>query len=285
MNRLFIVFMFLFICLYMVQQRIEVQNTFSVASVIEDETVLTVATFNIRGARDDDGYASTLVVAEELSSLGADIIALQEVDNGLPRSSFANQIREIAEHLQMNYAYAPSLNLLVGTYGQAVLSRLPIVSAEAVALPFVTERRSLLEVTVDWNGIPFHVYAVHLGLDEAERWEQLALLHQLLQQKSGNSGVLLGDFNTTPDDLSLKPIQTLFIDPLYEQAEPFITLRSNRVRGEIDRILHSPDLVFRSASVPLVGRSDHFPLVMELERPNGHAKRITAIQHWNTEHQ
>lgn len=87
---------------------------------------LSVVTYNIRGCRTDSGTADPELVIAALRTLDADIIALQEVDSSLPRSQFVNQVETIAAGLKMNYAYGPSIDFVIGTYGNAVLSKFPI---------------------------------------------------------------------------------------------------------------------------------------------------------------
>ncbi|MCK9910494.1 endonuclease/exonuclease/phosphatase family protein, partial [Microbacteriaceae bacterium K1510] len=93
-------------------------------------------------------------MANEIKQLHADIIALQEVDNGLPRSRFVNQAKAIAQQIGMNYVYSPAIHFPTGTYGNALLSRFPISLATTVQLPSMHEPRALLDATLDINGIP-----------------------------------------------------------------------------------------------------------------------------------
>lgn len=101
---------------------------------------------------------------EDLSK--SDIISLNEVDIGMPRTKYKNVISEIANSLSYNYAFATEfveLNPIVykeginpgkylGLHGTAVLSRYPIKSARILRLPqyydwYGTEiqKKSLLE--------------------------------------------------------------------------------------------------------------------------------------------
>jgi endonuclease/exonuclease/phosphatase family metal-dependent hydrolase len=254
--------------LTMSQNGIEVENDAAVPAYHSNhDSTLTLVTYNIRGCRDDEGEAEALAIAEELKKLGADIIALQEVDNRLPRSHFVNQAKTIARHLEMNYAYAPSIDFSVGTFGNAVISAFPIVSAQAVGLPFEWEPRTLLEVTLDLNGTPFHIYTTHLGLKKSERIKQFKHLHDYLREKTGKSAVLLGDFNTRPGDPLLAPLRTLLHDPLHARHQELVTISGSSTYGMIDHVLLSPDLRFRYAFSMLTGRSDHYPLLFELDMP------------------
>ncbi len=258
---------FLIALLYVWQDRIEIVNATTDLPVSEeyDDYALTVVTYNIRGCRDNVGQADATAIADELKKLGADIIALQEVDNGLPRSGFVNQARTIAKELQMNYVYAPSINFLVGTYGNAILSNRPILSSQVISLPFSLEPRSMLDVTIDLNGSPFHVFTTHLGLKKSERVEQFQFLRDYLQKKASGSSVLLGDFNTRAADPLLKPLRSLFHDPLFTRKQELVTISGSSTYGMIDHIFLSNDLTYVQAFSPLTGRSDHYPILLEFQ--------------------
>ncbi|MFY0544612.1 endonuclease/exonuclease/phosphatase family protein [Brevibacillus sp. H7] len=255
--------------LYFWQGRIELENVEASLYMSKkyDDSALTVVTYNIRGCRDNEGEADPIAIAEELGKLGADIIALQEVDNRLPRSGFVNQAKTIAQHLQMNYVYAPSINFLIGTYGNALLSNRPILSSRVIPLPFFLEPRSLLDVVIDVNGSPFHVYTTHLGLKKSERIEQLQYLREYLHTKDNRAAVLLGDFNTRAADPLLAPLRAFFQDPLFRRKQELVTVSGRSTYGMIDHIFLSHDLTFVQAYSPMTGRSDHYPVTLQLELP------------------
>lgn len=81
---------------------------------------------------------------------GSDVISLNEVDIGMPRTKYKNVVAELAEALHYNYAFATEFIELdplfgekinvdpqkyIGLHGNAVLSRYPIKSAQIVRLP------------------------------------------------------------------------------------------------------------------------------------------------------
>lgn len=253
-------------------------HSVSPAPQSKDERTLKIVTYNIRGCRDDEGFADPSTIADTLRTLSADVIALQEVDFRLPRSQFVDQIATIADSLHMNYAYAPSLSLVIGTYGNALLSKLPILHAESLALPASWEPRSLLEVTLDWNGEPLHVYVTHLGVKESEHREQIESLLAYLQEKPYQSSILLGDFNMQPDHPLLGSLRTLYQDPVYDQQDNFVTLKGKHRGRQIDRILLSPDLHFLEAAAPSIGHSDHYPVWMQIQKNASHLAEIAEAK-------
>ena len=79
----------------------------------------------------------------------SDIISLNEVDAGMPRTGYKNIASELADILGYNYAYATEFIELgpiyyqspiepdkyLGLHGNAILSRYPIISARIIRLP------------------------------------------------------------------------------------------------------------------------------------------------------
>lgn len=121
---------------------------------------------------------------QRLRLIAADIIILQEMDVGHPRSGYINSPQEIARTLNMNYAYAPHQIEVdpkyfdpkskdkvdparyKGLFGTAVLSRYPIKKVDVIPLK---------TPSYDWN--------------KGER-EKLSFVEKL---RRGSANVLLGE--------------------------------------------------------------------------------------------
>lgn len=87
---------------------------------------------------------------EELNTFAtADIVCLNEVDIGMPRTKYKNIISELGDSLNWNYAYATEFievgplfqkkqvdkALYKGLHGNAIISKFPIISAQVIRLP------------------------------------------------------------------------------------------------------------------------------------------------------
>ncbi|MGE5703783.1 MAG: endonuclease/exonuclease/phosphatase family protein [Clostridia bacterium] len=230
---------------------------------------LTVITYNIRGSRDDHGIANPLAIADELKKLNGDIIALQEVDNGLPRSQFMNQAKMIADRLEMNYAYAPSVQYMVGNYGHAILSKYPIRSAQTIALPSGQEQRTLLNAVIDVNGQPLRMFETHLGLAQTERKSQMASIQQLIDASLERKELFLlaGDFNASANDPLFKQLDAELQAPFVREAQQLGSLRTCDKPELIDQIFLSPGLSFKSGFSSDFDRSDHYPIGAQISLP------------------
>jgi endonuclease/exonuclease/phosphatase family metal-dependent hydrolase len=118
--------------------------------------------------------------ADTIGHYEPDVVLLQEVDHGVARSSYHRQVDVLGELLGMHHrAWFPNVKVRGGgEYGNAILSRYPLVEARNVDLTVAPKkRRSVLHgaVRVRHDGVDrtVHVYNMHLGLAEYERRIQI----------------------------------------------------------------------------------------------------------------
>jgi endonuclease/exonuclease/phosphatase family metal-dependent hydrolase len=154
---------------------------------------LTIATYNIHGAVGTDGRFAPDRVAGVLRELQADIIALQEVPLG--GSLTPNVLAMLQKATGYVAAEGPACDTRERRYGNAVLSRYPILSMRSIDLSFGSrEPRGALDADVDCHGHMLRVIATHLGLRPAERRDQI---RRLLDKFDTDEMpvILLGDLN------------------------------------------------------------------------------------------
>jgi len=153
----------------------------------------------------------------ELAALDLDVVALQEIDcRWGERSDNADVAKEMAELLGCHFFFCPSINQGGRQYGNALLSRYPIVESGRVELsPQVKWDRSNHETeprTAAWIRIelpqPTVVVTTHLanaigfastmvtGLQADRLTSLIADLGRIFPQ---HLRILCGDFNLTPD--------------------------------------------------------------------------------------
>jgi endonuclease/exonuclease/phosphatase family metal-dependent hydrolase len=148
---------------------------------------LAVATYNVHGCVDP---ARTTAV---LRALDADVIALQEL-RWRPWDAL-HVLDDLAARLGYAPLAGPTLLRPDGHYGNALLTRLPVVEVKPVDLSVPgREPRGALAAVLQTASGPLTVIATHLGLAPGERRRQmqrvLALVH-----KAQKPVVLLGDLN------------------------------------------------------------------------------------------
>ncbi len=187
---------------------------------------LKVMTYNIKsGGYSESGLEA---VAGVIAAQAPDVVGLQEVDRDCERTGFVDQTRWLAERLAMaHYAFRPSFDTdegrgRVGGYGNAVLSRYPIVAVElrqlyrpenwrALGAEWPPEPRSVLATAVRLEEVELAFFCTHLGLLAEERVEQVKEVRDFaLGWRAGSPVVVVGDFNALPDSAEIMPLRAVF---------------------------------------------------------------------------
>lgn len=154
---------------------------------------VTIATYNIHAAVGTDGRFAPERVAGVLQELNADIIALQEVPLGGSRTP--NVLTMLQEATGFHAAEGPACIRPERRYGNAVLTRYPILSMRTIDLSFGSrEPRGALDADINCHGHMLRVIATHLGLRPAERRDQIRRLLQVFDTEE-MPVILMGDIN------------------------------------------------------------------------------------------
>ena len=162
-----------------------------------------LVTWNIHGGLGRDGRRDLGRVAALLQDMKCEVAALQEVGDA-HRSSveteLADQASWLGRRLGWFVAYGPNLVLRGQPYGNAILSRFPIVHAHNYDLSVPSrEPRGCLRADLSLpGGQSLHLFDLHLGLSGGERRRQAAMLFSadLLRDTALAAPlVLCGDFN------------------------------------------------------------------------------------------
>jgi endonuclease/exonuclease/phosphatase family metal-dependent hydrolase len=249
-----------------------------------------LVTFNTHHGVGTDDRHDLARLATVLAAAEADLICLQEVDRRFgARSEDVDQALLLSRALDMQLAWGPAIDEPRRDggdrrqYGNALLSRLPVLVSDVHRLPGSGEPRSALQTMVELDGGTLWVTATHLTTNSpAERAEQVAALAALKTDAMG-AGVLVGDFNAAPDAPELQPLMGPFTDA-WELAEAKedragwrfwtsgqgLTHPAGAPRRRIDQVWVSPGVTVVSARVlDAEGASDHLPLVVDLLVPSG----------------
>src|SRR5215204_2740778 len=249
-----------------------------------------VVTFNTHHGVGEDARHDLPRLAKVLASVDADVICLQEVDRHFgPRSENVDQALLLARALDMQLAWGPALDEPRpggeprGEYGNALLSRLPILVSDVHPLPGGGEPRSALRTMIELDGGTLWVTATHLTTrSPEERAAQVATLAGL-HTDSMEAGVLVGDFNARPEAPELRALADRFADAWelarerddqagwrFWQREEGLTHPAGSPDRRIDQVWVSTGVEVASATVlDAGGASDHLPLVVDLEIRSG----------------
>jgi endonuclease/exonuclease/phosphatase family metal-dependent hydrolase len=237
-------------------------------------------TYNVHSCIGSDGVVSPERIAEIIALYQADVICLQELDSNLLRSGKAHQAREIADRLNMDFHFHPSLRVEEGEYGNAVLTRFPSEMLKAAALPMLPgrklyEQRGALWVQVRADGQRLNVLTTHLGLSSAERraqTEELVSTTWLAHPECLAPLALCGDLNTVP----LFGVYRRFAEILSDASRSVGWGRGRTYPSwfpflRLDHVFVSRDIEVEQVSVPETrltrAASDHLPLIAVLTIP------------------
>lgn len=224
--------------------------------------LLTFLTYNIRHCRGLDNRVSLAAVARTIAQTGADTTGLQEVDCFNPRSCFMDQARWLGRELGLFYVFGPARSWFkLARFGNAVLSRHPVLGQKNYQLPGGGEKRSLLRTELLAGGLRYAFYTTHLGLDARDRLRQV---EQIIAITGADELplVLAGDFNASPGAPELRGLFH-YLSPA-DPAGEFPTFPAGEPRYKIDYIFYSPHWKLEGLRVYRSRASDHLPLAVHL---------------------
>jgi len=249
-----------------------------------------LVTFNTHHGVGDDARHDLPRLAKLLASVDADVICLQEVDRYFgDRSEDVDQALLLSRAFDMQLAWGPAIDeprpgdQPPRQYGNALLSRLPILVSDVHRLPGGGEPRSALRTMLELDGGTLWVTGTHLTTrSPEERGEQVEALAALHSEGMG-AGVLVGDFNARPDAAELDPLRVRFTDAWdlahdredrarwrFWQRDEGLTHPAHSPHRRIDQVWVSPGVTVAAAQVlDAGGASDHLPLMVELLVPSG----------------
>lgn len=204
-------------------------------------------TFNIQHGVGGD--AATL--GRVCAALGADVLALQEVDVRVPRSRLADQVAVVARATGMHAMFGQTCRVgVVGRYGNALLSRAPMHEVRRVRLPLIGANEARGAIVARIGDVT--VAATHLSIHQEESARQLdALLGELGEPP----WVLLGDLNRLPSQLPA----SLVVGDVSEATFP-----AHAPRSRIDHVAVSGVAIEAVEVLPQQPVSDHRPLAAML---------------------
>lgn len=205
-----------------------------------------LVTFNVQHGRRLDGEIDTDLLAATCASFDADVLALQEVDNGTTRSGGVDQAAAVADACGMAFVFGPA----IPRYGNALLVRGDLTDVEILDLPFSPEREPRCAIVARCAGVS--VAATHLGL-HGDAGSQLPVVLAALCDRPGPHA-LLGDLNLDRAEVRVEPLELVDAAPTFPSMAP-----SRR----IDHVATSGLTVSRVAVLPRPPVSDHRPLLVE----------------------
>lgn len=230
-----------------------------------------VLTYNIHHGEGTDGQLDLERLARTIREVAPDVVALQEVDRRVARTGKVDQPAELARLTGLHVAFGGNLQLQGGEYGNAVLTRLPLLRQKNHLLPSLDqgEQRGALEVALELPASPEALVLLATHLDarrpEAERIASARALNELAASRPAAPAILAGDLNASPESETLQILSEFWRNAT---REPLPTSPAQQPRRQIDFVLLQPGPRWRVVEARVLDEevaSDHRPLLVVLE--------------------
>ncbi len=233
-----------------------------------------VMTFNIQHCLD---YKNRVIdfdlFAGAIKKYEADVCGLNEVRGAGPVKDYTDQTNILADKLGINRYFGEAIKVKkTSPYGNAFLSRYPIKSAETIRIPdpfFKFEKasyetRCIIKAVADVDGKDICFLVTHMGLAKGERKNAVKKLSELLDEID-IPVILMGDFNTEPDDKVFEPLRERLKDTQFKSVNPDVkTYPSDKPEVKIDYMFYRGIDCLKAETVTEVF-SDHLPIIAEFD--------------------
>ena len=203
---------------------------------------LRILSYNIHHAEGVDGKLDIPRIAQVILSVNPDLVALQEVDKNTVRTGKVNQGIELSRLTKMNSVFGSNITFQGGQYGNAILSKFPIIKNKNFLLPNVDsgEQRGLLQSQIQIsnkeNVLFFSTHLDHRRSD-TERLASAKAINQIISLDNKSPAILAGDFNDVPDSPTLKELGKVW---LRTNKKILRTIPASKPSRQIDYIFVQP---------------------------------------------
>ncbi len=238
-----------------------------------------ILSYNVHRCVGTDRRLDVGRVAQVIAAEAPDIVALQEVDVGRPRTGGVDQAHALARRLRMSFHFNAALRVEEEQYGDAILTCLPHRLVKAAPLPGYPripqlEPRGALWIGVDLGQAELQVINTHLGLVPREQQIQARALAGeawLGAPDRRDPLILAGDFNAGRRTVAYRALAAHLTEArgAVRRVRSTATFPAGFPVLSIDHIFTSPGVRITAVRVPSDNlarvASDHRPLVVDFE--------------------
>jgi endonuclease/exonuclease/phosphatase family metal-dependent hydrolase len=240
------------------------------ATTIGDGYPARVMTYNLHNGFDTGGDLGMEAIAQVIEAQQADVVGLQEVSRGWVINGSLDMLTWLSRRLEMPYVYGPTADPL---WGNAILSRYPILAEEQVDLPphNLLLGRGFIFARIDLgNGQHLDLIDTHyhqIGADSDVRVMQSQAILDYWQQEERT--LIMGDLNAQPDDPEIEMLRQAGLADALEVGgvTPGFTYPAPDPARRIDYIWLSPDLSAGNVVIPPATASDHRGIATTVNTP------------------
>lgn len=229
-----------------------------------------VLCYNIHYGQGTDGKYDVARLAKVIAQTKPDLVALQEVDVGVKRSNRVHEAQRLSELTGLEVRFGPTQHYEGGLFGNAVLTRLPILDVMIQPLPYtestperVTYPRGAIVVTVKGpDGKPLRFISTHFQHNVPEdRVAEAKAINQYFASESEVPTILAGDMNARPEEEPIQVLLKRWTNAIDKDATP--TAPATKPRSRIDYIFYRPAARFEVSETKVINEplaSDHRPV-------------------------
>ncbi|HEX2980276.1 MAG TPA: endonuclease/exonuclease/phosphatase family protein [Anaerolineaceae bacterium] len=224
---------------------------------------LKVMTYNIHQGLDAGIHMDLEEIIQVIVEQNPDVIGLNEVNRGRANNGYVDTLGLLSHRLNMPYVYGG--NFADGQYGNAILSRYPILEWENTHYQVnTTEVRGIVHAIIDTKPAALQVFSTHLDHIGSKNNARAAQIDEALRLwDNAPHTLLMGDLNATPDAVELAALyDTSLVDVLEASGHGEDYTFWNPPDDRIDYIFATPDLPFDTVNILPVKASDHLPVIV-----------------------
>ncbi|MDD2620419.1 MAG: endonuclease/exonuclease/phosphatase family protein [Syntrophomonadaceae bacterium] len=227
---------------------------------------LRIASYNIQHGKGMDGVLDLKRTSQVLSQMDADVIFLQEVDMFRMPTHLVMQVQRLAFDLGMSWIYGSVRSYPIGSYGNGILSRYPIVKIANHILPDAIDPRRCLQAEIMIKGTLLAVFNTHLGLKQDVRLQQVQNVILPLVLSIPGPSILGGDFNATVNRPETRLLAENLTDTFCKNSGPQTnTFPAIKPAARIDYIFTNHQCMPSNYFIMDSMASDHLPITAEIE--------------------
>ena len=241
-----------------------------------------VIVYNMHAGKDAGGVDNLEGIVALIRATRADLVLLQEVDQGTRRSGVVDQPAVLAARTGFHVAFGSALDYDGGKYGVATLSRWPIAFDTLYRLPVdppqersggSREPRGLLRADIASPYGTIAVFNTHIDASREDAWRQQearVIVSTVVRTRQSRPLLLLGgDMNSTPESAVQHIIRRPGLRDAFAECGRGLglTYPSDSAVKRIDYLYLSGAMQCTRADVPATSVSDHLPLVVAVTIP------------------
>ena len=246
-----------------------------IATPILHSKNIRVMSYNIHHGRGTDDKVDLNRIADLINHWSPDLVALQEVDNMTSRTDFMNETDTLASRTKMFSMFGKNIDVFGGEYGNAVLSKYPIIHSENRKLPnlYNSEQRGILAVWVQLKDKDNVTVFISTHFDHREKnIERLKSIEKIKfwidRGDFGDDFIIAGDLNDTHSSNVILTINS-FCDGS-DQSDNYKTYPSINPSKQLDYIYACKKGKYIIDSYHVIEApifSDHLPIICDLIYP------------------